>query len=194
MSQFIVDLKNDGIGVRPILDLTGRHQFNEVVFEDVVLPEEALIGAAGDGWRQVTAELALERSGPERYLSSYILLRELIRRLGDAADEMALSVIGRQVAHLVTLRNLSVSVAARLEAGENPALEAALVKDLGSTFEQALPGLAQSLVDDAPRNDSAASDYQRVLHYLVQAAPSFSLRGGTREILKAIVARGLGLR
>ena len=81
-----------------------------------------------------------------------------------------------------------------LAAGESPALEGSLVKDVGGVFEQALPGIAQSLLDVEPRNDDDASDYQRVLAYLTRTAPSFSLRGGTREILRGIIARGLGLR
>jgi hypothetical protein len=89
---------------------------------------------------------------------------------------------------------MSTSVAGMLDAGENPALEAAVVKDLGAVFEQALPGIAQSLVESEPRADAGATDYQRVLAHLVQHAPSFSLRGGTREILRGIIARGLGLR
>ena len=89
---------------------------------------------------------------------------------------------------------MSLSVAGMLGAGANPALEAAVVKDQGALFEQALPGTAQALVDETPSTDPAASDYRQVLGHLVQNAPSFSLRGGTREILRGIIARGLGLR
>jgi alkylation response protein AidB-like acyl-CoA dehydrogenase len=194
LSQFLVDMRTPGVTVRTIRDLTGNEHFCEVVFDEAFVPDDMLIGGEGEGWAQVTAELAFERSGPERYLSCYPLLVELIRQMPPRPGAAEAATIGRQVAHLATLRNMSTSVAGMLDAGENPALEAAVVKDLGAVFEQALPGIAQSLVESEPRADAGATDYQRVLAHLVQHAPSFSLRGGTREILRGIIARGLGLR
>src|SRR5256886_5265485 len=82
LTQFLVDTKLAGITINPIIDLAGSHHFNMVVFEDVFLPEEMRVGEEGAGWRQVTTELALERSGPERDLSSLALLVELIREAG----------------------------------------------------------------------------------------------------------------
>jgi alkylation response protein AidB-like acyl-CoA dehydrogenase len=194
LSQFLVDMRTPGVGVRTIRDLTGTEHFCEVVFDEAFVPDDMLIGGEGDGWAQVTAELAFERSGPERYLSCYPLLVELIRQMPQRPGAARAATIGRQVAQLATLRNMSLSVAGMLDAGRNPTLEATVVKDLGAVFEQALPGVAQSLVETEPRTDAGATDYQRVLAHLVQNAPSFSLRGGTREILRGIIARGLGLR
>lgn len=194
LSQFIVDMRTPGITVRTIRDLSGTEHFCEVVFDNAFVPDDMMVGAEGDGWAQVTAELALERSGPERYLSCYPLLVELMRQLPSQPGYRAAAAIGRQVARLTTLRNMSIGVAGLLDAGENPALEAAVVKDLGALFEQALPGLAQALVEVEPRTDAGATDYQRVLAHLLQHAPSFSLRGGTREVLRGIIARGLGVR
>jgi alkylation response protein AidB-like acyl-CoA dehydrogenase len=194
LSQFIVDLKSDGITVRTIRDLAGNEHFCEVVFENTFVPDAALVGVPGGGWSQVTAELAYERSGPERYLSCFPLLIELIREMPDPPDDRQAVAIGRQVAHLATLRQMSISVAGMLDEGENPALEASVVKDLGGVFEQALPGVAQTLTAAQPRVTADASDFQNVLAHLLQNAPSFSLRGGTREILRGIIARGLGLR
>ena len=192
LTQFIVDLTLPGVTIRPIIDLAGRHHFNEVIFEDVEVPETMLIGKEGDGWNQVTAELALERSGPERYLSSYALLQELIKEFSERNDYEGVTEIGRQMAHLTTLRQMSVSVAGMLNDGDNPAIEASVVKDLGAVFEQDLPNLAHRLMDLEP--DSQGNDFQRYLAILTQISPSFSLRGGTREILRGIIARGLGLR
>ena len=93
----------------------------------------------------------------------------------------------------MTLRYLSRSVAGMLQAGENPALQAALVKDLGALFEQAMPDVVRQLVGIEPAMD-AGEDLAEVLAYITMTAPSFSLRGGTREILRGIIARGLGLR
>ena len=192
-SQFLVDLKTPGITIRPIADLAGEHHFNEVVFEDVFLPSSALLGQLGDGWNQVVGELAFERSGPERFLSSFTLLVELVRALGPDPSEQAAVAAGRLPAHLLVLRRLSRSVAGMLQNGENPALQAALVKDLGAIFEQEIPDIARQLVDAEPSQWSTR-DFSAVLAHTILNVPSFSLRGGTREILRGIIARGLGLR
>jgi alkylation response protein AidB-like acyl-CoA dehydrogenase len=194
LSQFLVPLRTPGITVRPIRDLAGNEHFGEVTLDDAEIPHDALIGTEGDGWAQVMAELAYERSGPERYLSCHPLLTELVEVLESDHDRHAHIAVGRQVAHLATLRAMSISVAGLLEAGANPALEAALVKDVGGVFEQNLPGVAQALADREPRTDGDAGPFESVLAELTQNAPSFSLRGGTREILRGIIARGLGLR
>src|SRR5499426_872102 len=193
LSQFLVDTKTPGITIRPIIDLSGAHHFNEVVFQDAFVPEDMRVGEEGAGWKQVTNELAFERSGPERYLSSMALIVELIREVGQDPSERAAIAVGRLVAHMATLRQMSLSVAAMLQAGENPNLEAAVVKDVGTVFEQDVPEVAHALLG-TEATLTGGDDFRRVLAYLVQQAPSFSLRGGTREILRGIIARGLGLR
>ena len=194
VSQFVVDLhKTDNMKISPIYAHTGEHHFNEVVFTDTFLPQSALLGREGDGWNQVTSELALERSGPERFLSSFTLAVELLRALGPNPPLAAQAAIGRLSAHMMTLRRLSRSVAGMLQAGENPATQAALVKDLGAVLEQETPEIARLLVEAEPEADSTRN-YLAVLSHIMLHAPSFSLRGGTREILRGIIARGLGMR
>ena len=188
LSQLLVDMKSPGITVRPIANLTGESHFNEVFLDEVFVPETMLIGAEGDGWRQVGAELAYERSGPERYLSSIRLFLEFLRVVGREPSEAERLLIGEMTARLWTLRQMSLSIAGRLAAGENPAVAAAVVKDLGTTLEQDIPRDVQAI---APEGDEA---FHRTLAYLLQTSPSFSLRGGTREILRGIIARELGLR
>ncbi len=178
LTQFIVDLKTPGIAIRPIRDLAGNAHFNEVVFEDAFVPDGMLVGSEGSGWAQVTAELAFERSGPERYLSSFLLLQETIRELQKKGGTDGAREIGRMVAHLVTLRQMSLSVAGMLDRGENPALEASVVKDLGTTFEQDLPVKVHELLGAEPTL-GGGNDFTEVLGYLTQTVPSFSLRGGT---------------
>jgi len=194
LTQFLVDLKaTPGISIRPVHNLAGEHHFNEVVFQDALLPAASVLGAVGDGWDQVTGELAFERSGPERFLSSFALLVELTRALGREPSERARIALGRIVAHIVTLRRLSRSVAGMLQTGANPAQQAALVKDLGTALEQEIPEIARQLLDEEP-DRAAARDFARVLAHTMMNAPSFTLRGGTREILRGMIARGLGLR
>lgn len=192
-SQFIIDLKVPGVTVRPIVDLAGGEHFNEVFFDDVALDRDSLVGEEGNGWNQVMAELAFERSGPERFLSSIALLHTIISRVGPCPDTLQSFQIGRLTARLHALRSMSLSVTAQLDAGENPSWAASCVKDIGTALEQELPEIAQLLDAVEPRVDGG-SDHAQVLAYLTQLAPSFSLRGGTREILRGILARGLGLR
>lgn len=194
LTQFLIDMKSDGLTVRPIINLAGLHHFNECVFEDVFVPDGRVIGKVGNGWKQVTSELAFERSGPERYLSCIQLVIEMLRLAQDRDDPALTEEIGRITAHVMTLRRMSLAVTGKLQRGENPALEASVVKDVGGVFEQSLPEIAQRLFEDEPTLQGGSSDFQQVLAFLMQEAPSFSLRGGTREILRGIIARGLGLR
>jgi acyl-CoA dehydrogenase len=191
LSQFLVDMKAPGITIHPVRNLLGEEDFYEVIFEDVDLPADALIGAEGDGWKQVTEELALERSGPERYLSSIQLMMEMISAA--SADDTHQSIeLGRLVADVATLRQMSLGIAGMLSRGEDPALLAAIVKDQGALLEQRIPEVAHDLF--GIQLGQCSSPLETVMTYTVQAAPSFSLRGGTREILRGIIAKGLGLR
>jgi len=195
-TQFLIDLSSPGVEVRPIRNMIGDEEFNEVTFDDVFVPDAMMVGGEGDGWRQVTAELAFERSGPDRFLSAFALIVELVRFASALPPDMAASAqmaIGRLYAHLATLRALSISVATRLDAGEEPTLEASVVKDLGVTFEQSIPEIAQQILGLAPRIDGG-SEFEKSLAYVQQACVSFSLRGGTTEIMRGVIARGLGLR
>jgi len=88
---------------------------------------------------------------------------------------------------------MSRSVAGMLARGENPALQAAVVKDLGALLEQEVPEIARALVPSQPQ-PGAPDAFSATLARTILSAPSFSLRGGTREILRGIIARGLGLR
>jgi len=194
LSQFLIELPTEGITCRPIKDLSGRAQFNEVFFEDALLPHDALVGVEGGGWNQVIEELSYERSGPERYLSCFVLLTHLIDVVKDHASAATLQKLGSQIALVSALRAMSLSVAGMLNDGKNPNLQASVVKDVGCSFEQGLPEIAQELVDLEPTLSDHGIDYQQVLGNLVQLAPSFSLRGGTPEIMRGIIARGLGLR
>jgi alkylation response protein AidB-like acyl-CoA dehydrogenase len=195
LSQVLIDLSLPGISVRPILDITGDRHFCEVLFDDVELPADALIGQEGAGWEQVTAELAFERSGPERVYSSMVLIDSWLdhqRRAGHA-DAASLAALGRMASRTAVLRAMSLGIAAQLDRGEQPVLAASFVKDLGTEFEQAVPGwVAQAL--DQPGQGQPAPALMKTLAYLTQISPSFSLRGGTRQILRGIIARGLGLR
>ncbi|HEV2336992.1 MAG TPA: acyl-CoA dehydrogenase family protein [Stellaceae bacterium] len=196
LTQFIVNARAKGITKNPIINLTGAHEFNEVVFDDVFVPDSHMIGEVDEAWKQASAELAYERSGPDRWLETFQSLVELVRVTGAEPDDRIAAGIGREVAHLATLRRMSLSVAGMLQAGKTPAAEAAIVKDLGTNWEQALPNQVRSLApvrgDSAP--DSNDDRFEEALRQTTLIAPKLTIQGGTREVLRGIIARGLGLR
>ena len=195
LSQFIVDLKLPGVSIRPIRDVAGDTHFNEVFFDQVELPEDALLGEEGNGWAQCTAELAFERSGPERIYSSIVLLEawvDHLRRVG-RLDDATTALVGQLIAELAILRDMSIGCTALLAEGASPVVEASIIKDLGTAHEQSVPRLIGDDLASHP-TEQVSAELTRTILYLLDVAPSFSLRGGTREILRGIIARGLGLR
>jgi alkylation response protein AidB-like acyl-CoA dehydrogenase len=195
LSQMIVDLAAPGVTVRPIVDLTGDSHFCEIFFDDVSLDGDALVGEEGNGWEQVTAELAFERSGPERFYTSVVLFDEwlaFVRTRQEGRAEAA-RIAGKIMSRLAPIRALSIALCEKLARGESPAIEAALIKDLGTSVEQFIP---MAIADDvySRRDGSTPAALLGALNYTMLAAPSYSLRGGTRDILRGMIARGLGLR
>jgi len=195
-SQFIVPTESPGIGISPIVLMTGEHHFNEVTFDEVFIEDTNLLGKEGDGWRQVTAELSFERSGPERILSTAPMLTALMRVLADQGDldDHAAAAVGELVARVISLRQLSVSVARALAGGQSPVNEAALVKDLGTRFEQESVDLAADLLSYVRADTGGRAQVAALVEVARVHAPMFTLRGGTNEVLRGMVARGMGLR
>jgi alkylation response protein AidB-like acyl-CoA dehydrogenase len=196
LSQFLVPLPDPAVRIRPIRLLSGEHHFNEVVLDGAFVPDDMVLGEPGEGWRQVTAELAFERSGPERFLSTFPLLDALVSQLAeqaaDVADAADVAALGEVVARVWTLRQMSLAVAGALARGEAPEVAAALVKDLGTRLENEVIDVARRLAPVAA--DPSAPGLPGLLAGAVMYSPGFTLRGGTNEILRGVVARALGLR
>lgn len=188
LSQFIVDLRSPGVEIRPIRSMNGEHHFNEVRLDDVFVPNERVFGTIGEGWRQVTSELAYERSGPERFLSTFPLLAE-------TAEQMRLGTVprradlGRYVARLAGLHQMSLAVAGALERGEPADTAAAVVKVLGTTTEGDIADFADLLAEPG-----SPAELRELIEAAVVQRPGFTLRGGTNEVLRGVIARGLGMR
>ncbi|MGN6754681.1 MAG: acyl-CoA dehydrogenase family protein [Intrasporangium sp.] len=190
LSQFIVDLRAPGVGIRPIISMGGDHHFNEVHLDGVLVPDERVLGQVGEGWTQVTSELGFERSGPERFLSTFQLLAEA----ASAMDEGRLPQdpgLGRHVARVAALHQMSFAVAAALEAHQEADTAAAVVKVLGTTGEGDIADYVDTLTATGWVEDE---ELYRLLHAAILQRPGFTLRGGTNEILRGVIARRLGLR
>jgi acyl-CoA dehydrogenase len=194
LTQFLVDMSTPGITVNPIYQITGQHDFNEVVFEDVFVPDDHALGEIDGAWKQATSELAYERSGPERFLETFYVLEAFVRALGPKPDLRSAEGLGRLVAQLHTLRRMSVSVNGMLQEGREPIVEGALVKDLGTTWEQKLPARVRELAAFLGPETSNWVSLDEQIAYATLIAPKLTIQGGTTEILRGIIARGLGLR
>jgi alkylation response protein AidB-like acyl-CoA dehydrogenase len=191
LSQLIVDLKSPGLDARPIPFIDGATDFCEVVFDDVFVPDDLVLGELGAGWTQNTSELVYERGGPDRWLSTYVLVEQLLREQPDVAvPEAVLDTLGDLVAHYWVLHHLSLAIAREVDRGGSPAVEAALVKEMGTRFEQDVVEAILRLVDLEP-NLAARSLLERLLVTATLTAPSFTIRGGTNEILRSVAAKGM---
>jgi len=190
LTEFLVDMTADGVDVRPILDMRGDHHFNEVVLEDVFVPDDHVLGQVGNGWTQVTEQLAFERGGMERVLSTYPLLAAAVAA---ASDRAQLAGTGRALALLATLRRLARHLADQLDAGQPPVLAAAILKDVGTQFEQNVNELARDVlaVEPDPASESAGGPAELLADGIL-AAPGFTIRGGVTAVLRSIIARSTG--
>jgi 3-oxocholest-4-en-26-oyl-CoA dehydrogenase alpha subunit len=197
LSQVLIDLHSTGVAVNPIPFLDGTADFNEVVLADAYVPDADVVGTVGMGWSQVGSELAFERGGPDRWLSTYLVVEEFLREhavepLGDEPlDDQLVEFLGWVTAQWWGLRNLSLAVARSIDGGASPAVEAAMVKEMATRFEQDLLEALRRLVDLEPWPESS-SLFERLLANAILSAPSFTIRGGTIEILRSVAAKGLG--
>ena len=194
LTQFLVDMSAPGITVNPIANAAGQHEFNEVVFDDMLVPRDHALGEIDLAWQQATSELAYERSGPERFLETSYMLFELVRVLGRSPDTRGAEGIGRLVAQLHTLRRMSVSVNGMLQSGKDPMLEGSIVKDMGTVWQQRLPHKARELAAFIDGGPGERTRFDHFLAYATVIAPKLTIQGGTSEVLRGIIARGLGLR
>ena len=193
LSQFLVPLKTAGIEITGIRDLAGSIHFNETLFDHVKLGHDALLGTEGNGWAQCMSELATERSGPERFMTTFIVLERALETLKGKLDDQSIAVVGRLIAHLTSLRRMSRGIARLIQRGDSPDTEAALVKQMGNVIEKDILNDVRRLLAMVPRPqwpDSLAI----LLDDATLRLPSNTLRGGTTEILRGIIARQLGLR
>jgi hypothetical protein len=187
LSQFIVDLRAPGVDIRPIISMNGKHHFNEVILDEVFVPDAMVFGTIGNGWQQVTSELSFERSGPERFLSTFPLLAYMATHMRDGSLPRHTD-LGRYLARITGLHQMSMAVAGALERHEPADTAAAVVKVLGTATEGDIADFADVL------GETGDDGYDAMLADAVVQRPGFTLRGGTNEVLRGVIARGLGMR
>ncbi|MGK5532036.1 acyl-CoA dehydrogenase family protein [Streptomyces sp. URMC 129] len=183
LTEFILDMDADGVSVTPIADLTGEHHFNEMRFEDVFVPARRVVGEVGNGWRQVVEQLAFERGGAERALSSYPVLTALIAHTAEQDRPELRTLLGSLIARLAVLRRLCWDVARAMDAGQAPVQQAAALKYLGNAFERDV--IEAMRHTDLCQDPTPGSAFGQAL----LASPGFGLRGGAAEVLLSLIAR-----
>ncbi len=190
LSQLIVDLHAPGVAITPIPFIDGTADFCEVVLDEVFVPDDLVLGEVGAGWGQNTSELAFERGGPDRWLSTYLVVEGLLRQHEDAVPTEIVDLLGTATSTYWVLRNLTLSIARSIDAGGSPSLEASLVKEMGTRFEQDVLNAVLALLDFEP-GLPARSAFEQLLVTAIQTTPSVTIRGGTNEILRSVAAKGL---
>ena len=191
LSQILIDLKSPGLEISPIPFLDGSHHFNEVTFNEVFVPDINVVGDVGMGWHQNTTEMAYERGGPDRWLSPFSTVEQLLREAKGTDLEQTISdLFGELVARWWGIRNLSLSVARLIDTGEAPSIESSLVKEMGTRYEQEVVEKLVHLIDleYSPDSDSL---FERLLAQCVVTFPGNTIRGGTIEILRSVASKGL---
>jgi alkylation response protein AidB-like acyl-CoA dehydrogenase len=199
ISEFLVDMRTPGITIKPIVDMTGAHHFNEVFFDQVRIPKDCLVGEKDRGWYQIASQLDYERSGIERLMSNYPIM-EAITRYVQETGQIRRELVRHRLAQLhieFTMgRFLVYRVAWLLTQGVVPNAEAAAAKAYCTEFEQRLAQAASELMGGygqlLPDSHRARLHGRIARAYLY--APAYTIQGGTSTILRNIIAtRGLGL-
>ncbi|GAB3311841.1 acyl-CoA dehydrogenase [Epidermidibacterium keratini] len=190
LTQFVVRRDSPGLTVNRIPFIDGTRHFCELSFEDVFIPDEMRLGEVGGGWAQNTAELVLERGGVDRWMSIAPLLEHWATSEHVREDSIAQADLGAIVARSWAFRGMSLSVARMVDAGKSPVTEAALIKEMATRFEQES---VDALARHYGRMPDLNSDdpHESLLARAILVSPSWSIRGGTNEILRTVIAKGL---
>ena len=197
-SQFIVDMKTPGVTVRPIINIAGYHMFNEVFFDEAKIDRKFMVGQENDGFKQIMAQMDYERAGMERLLQNYPVYEKLLHhvqemkktRQGDPFYEWVKDSVAQLEIEFNIGRLLCYYTAWTIDVGRKPTSEAALTKAYCNQYEQRLNDLATRVLGPASqiREGSPWALYDGEVADCYLWSPSYTLQGGSVEILKNIVA------
>jgi len=197
LSTFAVKMDTPGITVRPLTNMAGTHEFNEIFFEDVRIPASNLVGEENRGWYHVAIGLDFERSSigatstARRTVDD--LAAELRRRKGAVPTDVRLRLADQTIAVQV-LRNMAYNIASIQEkTGTAPTREAQMAKLFGAELQQKIALTAVQILGmegQAAKPGSPALAY----HYGLLRSVANTIEGGTSEVQRSVIAtRGLGL-
>ena len=196
LSTFAIKMDSPGITIRPLINMAGTHEFNEVFFEDVRIPASNLVGEENRGWYHVAIGLDFERSSigatstARRFVDD--LVKHLRARRGQAAPETRHRLVEHEIAVQV-LRNMAYNIASMQGSGLVPTREAQMAKLFGAELQQKIGTTALQIFGmegQASGPGSAALPYQ----YTLLRSVANTIEGGTSEVQRTVIAtRGLGL-
>ncbi len=197
ISTFAVKMDSPGITVRPLVNMAGTHEFNEVYFEDVRVPASQLIGEENRGWYNVAVGLDFERSSIGATSNARRTVDDLVAYLRERRARTPDVIRHRMAEHAIgvsILRNLAYYIASQQEkTGIAPTREAQMAKLFGAELQQRIATTAVQLFGmegQATRPGAKALRY----HYLLLRSVANTIEGGTSEIQRTVIAtRGLGL-
>ena len=204
ISYFLLDMRTPGIAVRPLIDITNRHTFNQLFFEDVRVPRDCLVGELNRGWYVAAATLDFERSGINRVVAGLRTHQELLEYAREARLNGGRLIDQRTVRNkLAELgieftagRMLAYRVASMQARGQIPNAEASMSKLYGSELQQRLAGAGMQILGLGGQLE-AGSRWAPLAGRLEQfyiLASALTVAAGTSEIMRGIIAgRGLGL-
>lgn len=199
LSVFLVDMRSPGIRVRPVASMAGPHEFNEIFFDDVVVPRDDLLAGEGRGWEVVMTGLTFERVGIARYArAGYVIERlvEYAQSTGLAADATVRQKLADVRVRYEAARLLSYRALSQQARGQVPTVEVSIARLHNTQIEQLVShvgleilGLAGQLTHDAPDAPLAGLVWRQ----WVRNIPT-TIAAGTTEVQKNVIARrGLGL-
>jgi alkylation response protein AidB-like acyl-CoA dehydrogenase len=200
ISMLVVPMREEGVEVRPLVQMTGDAEFNEVVLDDVFVPEENLIGPEGEGWKVAASTLSHERGVNARQLVIHMQHVEELLKLAEergSFDDLRLSRRLAQAYTEVKLFQLLIwRTLSRMGRGTSPGPEASVSKVYWSEMSQRLHALAMDVLGPASplfgsaRGNPDSGTWQRSWLYYLAA----SIFAGTNEIQRNVIAeRVLGL-
>ena len=198
ISMLLVDMTTPGITVRPIATMAGPHEFNEIFFDDVVVPRDCLLGEQDGGWELVVQGLTFERAGIARYARAgriIELLVEWARETGRATDPDVRRKLGELRTRYEAARLLNYRAISLQAAGEVPSVEASIARIHNGQLEQLVSQVGLELLGPAGQlgDDRWAPLAGAVRRHWARNIPT-TIAAGTLEIQKNVVAqRGLGL-
>ena len=197
ISTFAIKMDTPGITVRPLVNMAGTHEFNEIFFEDVRVPAANLVGEENRGWYNVAVGLDFERSsigatsGSRRQVDDLVAyLKQTKPRTDDAVKHRLVD----EAIGVALLRNMAYYIASHQEkTGIAPTRESQMAKLFGAELQQRIAATAVQIFGmegQAAQAGSKAEPYQ----YSLLRSVANTIEGGTSEIQRSVIAtRGLGL-
>jgi alkylation response protein AidB-like acyl-CoA dehydrogenase len=188
ITYFIVDMHAEGLDIRPLRELTGAAMFNEVFFTDVFVPDDAVIGRPGDGWRIGRTTLSNERvsmsSGAAFGNGVELVIRTIERREADDAP-VRLGEVGHLLVEAQSLALLSLRSTLRTLSGVDPGSGASVRKLLGVEHEQRVQEMGMALYGaDGAVLDGEAQRWEEGF----LSTRCLTIAGGTSEVQRNVIA------